>query len=1388
MEQAINSFQKGLQMDTSPMQQGTDTLSNALNATFITMNGNEVILQNDMGNARVDNAVLPNGYMPVGVKEYGGIIYIAAYNPITNMSQIGSFPSPSRIDGTARDGQGGTLNLTLFLDLDEDKITKESLLIPISNDNILRAGDKFTIYSENIGNFKNFISNWDNINNNTKVKSPKNNYLTLSVGILNSQNEFVDITKNLKRFKNEEEFNESGNKIADKSTIIDISNMSDLLAFNSGYFIKTVKEDIFKEKNVDSLRSNVAINTYGYKLVGPMYLKAQLNVPTDIDYSIYGSYQTLGIRWGFDTYAFDSIVNYDIFEKVENQDTSAPVLGTHTLNNEVYEIQTSNVSVNKYHNPIINANIYEYNGNLYRLQNLHTFSYYSQEADPTETVEGLVIVDLLKNDYTIIEYGKYYNIVVESILTYNCPDGLTSYDKITSDDYVSYAQQEDSKNIKNILLDIQFNKVVPKSSKYEYIRYNPANNTYSIKIIKEYQIVSDQPNYNYTLTPTLTYPEGFFGKNPETKLIKALEQTGTIDLSKLGSGEMYLTAWRFYNDVENKITYLTYAFDSYPRYHHSFEGLKMEFYLVNDNVNAESLITTSSYYRGTFTPDSSIGYNGKRTDVIEWEDEDQVNIQLESNQMYQVKLIWYDRNNDDSESNPEECVEYRWLLTTELLNSCYNNYSSNFVVDYANCTFENDFYKKIDEEYLIKIDPSIDFDYTLIQSKSSPKIEGKLLNTTQSSDLLGQTYTTTFSNKISANFKLSYNKENLPEYVHFQSNPEIEISTQYKESEIEKYINFTNETNQNKLEESWKTFNLLTSYTEFITKNYIEEEVSDVWNIAFNLNEQYKSIGSQQTVNIQNVFKKIDLDTKNPGNNNLYCIGNVTLATSDSGGHSTHHYMYASRGDNFTVPQYSSSGDKPRYIYSNGLYEIFNYSVNGDHTAWLDSFTYEDKIYDGLNAITNNNQQIVFGVTILNQGFYTKEFVNNSFYSRPFLWVKCTDEKWAVKPIKTSNIINGDTFQINGVNKNLKEIFESCLFEGKEYYKKDFENINKVGEVYFIDDENCTYLKPFSTTFPVTINFTASYLEDGYKISKSPRKKAVSIQGSDGDDLQIHRSIKEVSSLYFYTISRNSLEEEWVIKLSGNKATYENFFKDLVKDNKYYVVVEYKTGTKTWYSDVCKLSWTDENDSVEEGLTCSFNTSYIHMYIKVTFKEGEEPKKYQSSAITLLDSYSTLQAAISSYVVEDSKSDEQDENQTEDIIQSGVFTKLYTVLKNKGDATKVFQIGSGIIENTYNISIPIQSSEDFYDNVVNALLSNISCAIYDDNEKEYKVVNLDPNKVYYTSGNNYIESKRFFCTSNGELRCNYINTELSGDNYYWKHHKNKDTWFAWNSINVIKDE
>ena len=284
-------------MDTNPMVQGTDTLTDCLNGTLITMNGNEVILQNDMGNRRVNNAFLPSGYQPVGMKEYGGIIYVAAYNPITNKSQIGSFPSPQKkIDSMGTNG-GKKLDLDKFSKdskpdsyLNIKVLSTDSIMIPLTDKDYLRAGDKFAIYSENIYQFRPDLTNYNNVNPETKKAiSPKNEKYTLSVGILNSQNEFVDITKTLCRWRNSED------SLSNSEMIIYDSSYSDVYKFNDGYFIsKNFDNSEFIETKNDAqlikTRQKIAANTYAYKLIGPMYLKATLNHIENFNYNIYGIY------------------------------------------------------------------------------------------------------------------------------------------------------------------------------------------------------------------------------------------------------------------------------------------------------------------------------------------------------------------------------------------------------------------------------------------------------------------------------------------------------------------------------------------------------------------------------------------------------------------------------------------------------------------------------------------------------------------------------------------------------------------------------------------------------------------------------------------------------------------------------------------------------------------------------------------------------------------------------------------------------------------------------------------------------------------------------------------------------------------------------------------
>lgn len=157
-----NTFGEGLIMDFAPDNTPNTSLSNALNATLLTYNGNEMSLQNDMGNGRVESAYLPEGYIPVGVCEFGDIIYIASYNPLINKSQIGCFPSPER---NISNKEISDLNTTFS----SDELAKDGTIV---NSNIKKIifgnknigpGDKFIISWGQAGlSNKNFISNFGN--------------------------------------------------------------------------------------------------------------------------------------------------------------------------------------------------------------------------------------------------------------------------------------------------------------------------------------------------------------------------------------------------------------------------------------------------------------------------------------------------------------------------------------------------------------------------------------------------------------------------------------------------------------------------------------------------------------------------------------------------------------------------------------------------------------------------------------------------------------------------------------------------------------------------------------------------------------------------------------------------------------------------------------------------------------------------------------------------------------------------------------------------------------------------------------------------------------------------------------------------------------------------
>ena len=89
-QNATNEFKDGLNLDLHPIVTPNTVLTDNLNGTFITYNGNEFCLQNDRGNKWVTN--LTEGYTPIGIKEHNGVLYIVSVNG--DKTEIGTFPSP----------------------------------------------------------------------------------------------------------------------------------------------------------------------------------------------------------------------------------------------------------------------------------------------------------------------------------------------------------------------------------------------------------------------------------------------------------------------------------------------------------------------------------------------------------------------------------------------------------------------------------------------------------------------------------------------------------------------------------------------------------------------------------------------------------------------------------------------------------------------------------------------------------------------------------------------------------------------------------------------------------------------------------------------------------------------------------------------------------------------------------------------------------------------------------------------------------------------------------------------------------------------------------------------------------------------------------------------
>ena len=589
--QAQNTFNEGMVLDNHPLITPNTVLTDALNATLVTMNGNEMVLQNDMGNAKVENAKLPPGYIPIGMKEYGGIIYIACYNPLTNKGQIGCFPSPQRQKTATQISEVTPTfkfpDVTYIKEENGEEWYKINSLLTkceiFPKGTIIRSGDKFSVGlpissmfgTDNIDfTGEHYISNYDNVENGL-VKTPMNRMYTFGVATLDNNGQLRDITNQLKRYKGGQQ--------------IQFSNIdSDLYKFNCGYWQNEMstegKDGLVSSELMDQTSVQSKLNTYNSKLFGRLFLYAKYNAIDNVDISIVG-------------YKKSEITN-----DIKNPIYSNPKQD----DNNIIKIDSPIVlfiyANYKYNCP--DGSAFLNDKNLAKPQ--EGYRYYFDKYENDSIIRGLLLT--LKINGSVTQEMLEFNIPQENNENYTTGYGYPVYDSIT-----------------NLYSFSQLFTLPIKSSSNQIIEWS------AIPIMRFFD--NGKPING--------------GQLPDKGV------SGSLDTGNINSGVMKLNTWNYY--ISGDRINLRWGYESYPRDNDVISDITFKFYDIATNeivLNNDGTINTdSSTPRWTYITKNRLSYNGTFSENFDINnfisDKASTNI-FAPNKLFYVRIS-YTYNNDTRE-------------------------------------------------------------------------------------------------------------------------------------------------------------------------------------------------------------------------------------------------------------------------------------------------------------------------------------------------------------------------------------------------------------------------------------------------------------------------------------------------------------------------------------------------------------------------------------------------------------------------------------------------------------------------------------------------------------------------------------------------------------------
>ena len=677
---AKNTFGDGLLMDFAPDNTQATFLTNALNATFLTMNGNEYALQNDMGNGRVETAYLPEGYVPVGTCEFGGIVYIASYNPITNKSEIGCFPSPERNISSEETGDSvKTISNSNFKD--NDTITAMSVKQVLVSKS-LNPGDKYIIYVDS-----------------TTALEANSKYLSDYGNTDHTHGDFPKIVK-----LHIVSIEDSG-----RITYLDSS-----VKWYGDYYINTCQKTSTSKPDIDSYRNLLSsgYSVFQSKVSGKLAILAELESITSFECT-HNVYKTSEQTMPTDKI---KVNNYSVFVNIhwetDNDDVNPESI--HFLQGEW--IGVSKDSGGKYQawtassDGVLKENEKYVNTHV----SAPSYSFYKDITYKSDLAQGY----LIGQDVSYADYKSTYKF---SVFKDKIIDGIKNIQKTSCNKITQYFENNLPSPGKYLvdLASIEYKEGEPEyqaaskdkvdASDYK-ITISPielpdtvVNNYFKSSVSKNMggftipvtqtlngtEIDLDISNlvYKYTVIPHMVYGD-----------LTQYAHEGYIDFSKINSGSIELTQWRYFNG-ENLCT-MKLGLDCYEEEGKGIQEVVIDFY-DNQGVAASYHLSGKNSYSGVFginlmlnqigvlskiaADGSTIKHKGAAasdsdTDVIEEVNKKYVNDAgtLYSNILYLAKItvkyttkdILGNYNETDKSSYK---TFYRWLWTNTAFNDSYTS-------------------------------------------------------------------------------------------------------------------------------------------------------------------------------------------------------------------------------------------------------------------------------------------------------------------------------------------------------------------------------------------------------------------------------------------------------------------------------------------------------------------------------------------------------------------------------------------------------------------------------------------------------------------------------------------------------------------------------------------